>query len=361
MSALAAPPTPRRASARLPLFAATASFVCFLPLGGCTSTSYWSSDPQSGSGGTVAGQGGASGASSGGQGGTTGASSGGQGGATGGSPEGDSGGSDGGAGDAGDAGDAGGAGGAGGDGAAGDSAGGQGGEGDIERCRVECCDGSLLAKNYPDAAACFSIGVEDCGAEGPLRAEFESEAWQPSVAACPTNRECNLTCCNGEERAHTTFDEPLCVSSARADPFCDERGGPQRVEFDGGVAWEDHECALGDSNCLARCCDGSRSYVVQEAENECAFYGMYACQDDGGPIDIAFEDRIVFTADVECPTARTCILECCDGVKYDRSPGFGTANCVFFNANSSVCADEGHIANKQLLFGGEVAWDGTCP
>ena len=34
---------------------------------------------------------------------------------------------------------------------------------------------------------------------------------------------------------------------------------------------------------------------------------------------------------------------------------------VFFNATSTLCADEGHVANKQLIFGGEVAWDGTCP
>jgi hypothetical protein len=278
--------------------------------------------------------------------------------ATGGSAQGGSGhsaGSDGGAGDAGDPGDPDDPGG---DGAAGDGEGGQGG--DIERCRVECCDGSLLVENYPDAAACFSLGAEDCGAEGPLRAEFMGATWQPSVAACPTNRECNLTCCNGEERVHTTFDEALCVSAARADPFCDERGGHERVEFDGGVVWEAVECAL-DYNCLATCCDGSRSYVTQEAENECAFYGMYACEHDGGPIAVAFEGRTVFTADVECPTVRTCTLECCDGFEYDRSPGFGTNNCVFFNATSSVCSDEGHVANKQLVFGGEVAWEGTCP
>jgi hypothetical protein len=250
-------------------------------------------------------------------------------------------------------------GGGGGDGAAGDSQGGQGG--DIERCRVECCDGSLVVENYPDAAACFSIGAEACSAEGPLRAEFMGETWQPSVAACPTNRDCNLTCCNGEEQAHTTFDAPLCVSSARDDPFCDERGGPQRVEFDGGVLWEDDECAFGDYNCLATCCDGSRSYITQETKNECAFYGMYACEHDGGPIDIAFELRTVFTADVECPTRRTCILQCCDGFQYDRAPAFGTNNCVFFNATSSVCADEGHVANKRMVFGGDVAWEGTCP
>jgi hypothetical protein len=226
---------------------------------------------------------------------------------------------------------------------------------------VECCDGSLLVENYPDAAACFSIGAEACGAAGPLRAEFMGEAWQPSVFACPTNRDCNLTCCNGEEHPHTTFDEPLCIASAREDSFCDERGGPERVEFDGVVVWEDDECALGEYNCLATCCDGSRSYITQEAENECSFYGLYACEHDGGPIDVAFEGRSVFTADVECPTVRTCILECCDGFQYDRSPAFGTNNCVFFNATSTVCADEGHVANKQLVFGGEVAWDGPCP
>jgi hypothetical protein len=172
---------------------------------------------------------------------------------------------------------------------------------------------------------------------------------------------CNLTCCNGNERAHTTFDEALCVSAARGDRFCDEHGGPQLIEFERNVVWENGECTHGDYNCLATCCDGSRSYVTQEAENECAFYGMYACEHDGGPINITFDGRTVFTADVECPTARTCILECCDGFEYDRSPAFSTDNCVFFNANSSVCADEGHGANKQLVFGAAVVWSGTCP
>jgi hypothetical protein len=172
---------------------------------------------------------------------------------------------------------------------------------------------------------------------------------------------CNLTCCNGNERAHTTSDEALCVSAARGDHFCEEHGGPQLIEFERDVVWENGECTHGDYNCLATCCDGSRSYVTQEAETECAFYGMYACEHDGGPIDITFEGRTVFTADVECPTARTCILQCCDGFEYDRSPAFSTDNCVFFNANSSVCADEGHGANKQLVFGAAVAWSGTCP
>jgi hypothetical protein len=338
MPALPAPPKPRRAGAR-PLWPVVS---CLLLLGSCGGNEFSSGEPPpSGSGGTGASEGGVSGASIGGRAGATGASG-----------EGGSGRSAGGAGSAGSAS------GASGEGAAGDSEGGQGG--DVERCRVECCDGSLLVENYPDADACFSLGAEACGAEGPLRADFMDDTWQPSVAACPTNRDCNLTCCNGEERAHTTFDEPLCVSSARGDPFCDERGGIERVEFDGGVVWEGVECAL-DYNCLATCCDGSRSYITQEGENECGFYGMYACEHDGGPIDVAFEGRTVFTADVECPTVRTCILECCDGFQYDRSPAFGTNNCVFFNATSSVCSDEGHVANKQVVFGGEVAWAGTCP
>lgn len=174
------------------------------------------------------------------------------------------------------------------------------------------------------------------------------------------NRDCNVTCCNGEEALHTTFEESLCVA-AREQAFCDEHGGPQRVEFDGVVVWEENACALGDHNCVATCCDGSRSYITQEADNECAFYGLYACEHDGGPTDVAFEGQSVFTADVECPTARPCVLECCDGFTYDRSPGFGTNNCVFFHATSSVCADEGHVGNKRLVFGGDVVWDGDCP
>ena len=242
---------------------------------------------------------------------------------------------------------------------AGENDGGQGGG--TPRCNVECCDGSLLVQNYPDAAACFSIGAENCGADGPRRADFEGESWTPSVMECPTNRDCNLTCCNGEERARTTFDDPLCVSAARVDSFCRERGGLERVEFDGTAVWEDDECALGDFNCVSTCCDGSRSYTKQALENECSFYGMYACEDDGGPSDIAFEGRDVFTPDVECPTARSCILECCDGFEYDRSPSFGVNVCVYFNAGSSVCADEAHGGNKQVVFGGDVIWVGTCP
>jgi hypothetical protein len=277
-------------------------FLVVLGLGGCGGDAFSGGEPPAGSGGTVAGEGG----SSGGNGGEAA-------GAMGGSAEG--GGPDGGSGDAGR------------DGAAGSGAG-HGGR---------------------DGAA----GEGRAGQSGSAGAAGDGAGGEPSG-------DCNVTCCNGEEAAHTTFDAPLCVSS-RAQAFCDEHGGPQRVEFGGVVVWEENECVLGDHNCVATCCDGSRSYITQEAENECAFYGLYACEHDGGPVDVAFEGQSVFTADVECPTARTCVLECCDGFKYDRSPGFGTNNCVFFHANSSVCADEGHLANKQLVFGGEVVWDGTCP
>jgi hypothetical protein len=278
-------------------------FLVLLVLGGCGGDAFSGREPPAGSGGADAGEGGTSGASPGGEAGAAGSS------AQGGGPGGGS--------------DAG----SGGDGARGGSEAASGGDG---------------AAGEGQAGQIGRGGAAGDGAGGQ------------------TSRDCNVTCCDGEEATHTTFDAPLCVSS-RAQAFCDEHGGPRRVEFDGVVVWEENECVLGDHNCVATCCDGSRSYITQEAENECAFYGLYACEHDGGPVDVAFEGQSVFTADVECPTARTCVLECCDGFKYDRSPGFGTNNCVFFHANSSVCADEGHLANKQLVFGGEVVWDGTCP
>jgi hypothetical protein len=175
-------------------------FLVVLGLGGCGGDAFSGGEPPAGSGGTVAGEGG----SSGGNGGEAA-------GAMGGSAEG--GGPDGGSGDAGR------------DGAAGSGAG-HGGR---------------------DGAA----GEGRAGQSGSAGAAGDGAGGEPSG-------DCNVTCCNGEEAAHTTFDAPLCVSS-RAQAFCDEHGGPQRVEFGGVVVWEENECVLGDHNCVATCCDGSRT------------------------------------------------------------------------------------------------------
>jgi hypothetical protein len=229
-------------------------------------------------------------------------------------------------------------------------------------CRVDCCDGSLFESSaYADAPTCYSAGSTQCGPEGPTGAAYNGAAWTMPLLACPSQRECNLTCCNGDESLTSSLGAASCVEQAMADRFCDARGGRQRVDFDGAAAWSDNVCARGDYNCVSTCCDGSQSYWKHGASNDCAFYGPYACEHDGGPQRVQFESMDVFTPDVSCPTARSCILRCCDGFEFDRSPGFSKSGCAFFNASASVCKDEGHGANKELLFGGESVWTAACP
>jgi hypothetical protein len=170
-----------------------------------------------------------------------------------------------------------------------------------------------------------------------------------------------VTCCNGEETTTSAFSEASCVEHALSDVFCEAKGGLQRVDFDALNVWADDTCADGGYDCVSTCCDGSKSYGNYGLVNECAFYGGYACEEDGGPVDISFQAMSVFSADVECPTARSCILRCCDGFEIDRSPAFSTSGCIFFNATTPLCEEASHGTNQELLFGGESIWSQACP
>lgn len=172
----------------------------------------------------------------------------------------------------------------------------------------------------------------------------------------PKPRPCSASCCDGSIKTGDQVDSNQCIFWVGS--ACNSVGGPMEIRYDNKTVWSGSSCP-SMTTCTGVCCDGtSVSPGDSFDKNLCTLLTMNNCGDNGG-VENAYFDGIPgspapnSTCEILPATGSNCAALCCDGTTQSSGVQPDSSQCTFWGG--SACGT--HQGPVYVKYKGNVVWD----